>query len=520
MPQQQHVLLEGSRRPHPTRSAQMAKAVDPEEEIAVTISLRDAGKNENPERRRADAEKVKESLGRYGLRVTDERLEVGSIEMKGKVKDLNKAFQTELKLYHGERQGEFRGREGELGIPADLDGIVAGVFGLDKRRVARRRVFPGSGDHGSFTPRDLEAQYQFPEGAGEGQKIVALEFGGCIFDDDIGIFCESHGLNTPNVTVVPVGYTPPRTIEQLKQLPAQDRRMAFEIAGEVMMDVEILVGLCPEADISVYFAEWDQKGWIDLLDRVILDKPVSVSISYGLAEDHPDWSVLGLTEIDKRLAGAAALGITVCISSGDDGSGDQTDDGDCHVDFPASSPHVLGVGGTMVVKPGVEQSWWVSPGDRRGGGGATGGGVSNVFKRPAWQAVQVDSLNPGGIKGRVVPDVAALAGPPYYDLTFAGESQPNGGTSASAPLWAALVARVNALLPVAKQQRFLTPLLYGTGTNGTPLGRQVCRDIDTGHANASFPFPGRGYKVRSGYDAATGFGVPVGVELLKALETL
>ncbi|MFE9447868.1 protease pro-enzyme activation domain-containing protein [Streptomyces sp. NPDC006739] len=518
---QQHVLLEGSRRPHPTRAAQIAKAIDPEETISITVSLRGAGRNENPEQRRADAEKVKEALGRYGLRVKDERrLEAGSIEMEGKVKDANSAFRTDLKLYHGERQGEFRGREGELSIPAELDGIVTGVFGLDKRRVARRRVFPGSGNHGSFTPRDLEEQYQFPEGAGAGQKIGILEFGGCYFDEDTATFCRNHGLPQPAVGIVPVGYTPPRDAQQLRQLPPQERRQAFEVAGEVMMDVQIVVGLCPEADISVYFAEWDQKGWIDLLDTIILEKPVSVSVSYGLAEDHPDWSQLGLTEIDKRLAGAAALGITVCISSGDDGSGDQMDDNDCHTDFPASSPHVLGVGGSMILKGGQETSWWTTPGDRRGGGGATGGGVSRVFDRPAWQNVQVASLNENAIDGRVVPDVAALAGPPFYDLTFAGQSQPSGGTSASAPLWAALIARINALLPAAKQQRFLTPLLYGTGTNSKPLGQHGCRDISSGHDNRSTPFPGRGYEVRSGYDAVTGFGVPFGTELLKALETV
>ncbi|MFD8812416.1 S8 family serine peptidase [Streptomyces sp. NPDC059627] len=517
---EQHVRLAGSERPHPAKSVAIAEPVDPNEEIAVTVSLRDAGKNDNPEQRRADAEKVKESLGRYGLRVTDERLEVGSIEMTGKAKDLNRAFQTELKLYHGERQGVFRGREGELGIPADLDGVVAGVFGLDKRRVARRRVFPGHGDHGSFTPQDLEEQYQFPESTGRSQKIIILEFNGCYFDEDTDIFCRNHGLTPPAVTIVPVGYTPPRTLEELRQLPKQERDFAFEVAGEVMMDVQIIVGLAPEADVSVLFADWDQKGWIDLLDQVILADPDAVSISYGLAEDHPDWSLLGIHEINKRLAAAADKGITICVSSGDDGSGDQMGDDRCHVDFPASSPHVLSVGGTEIVRGDVEKPWWVAPGDRNGGGGATGGGVSVLWDRPDWQTVQVTSLNPGAIDGRVVPDVSALAGPPFYDLIFVGHPAPNGGTSASAPLWAALIARVYELLPHAKQHRFLTPLLYGTGTNSKPLGVHVCRDIAAGHDNASFPLPGRGYKVRPGYDANTGFGVPAGREMVKALNTV
>src|SRR5262249_39979311 len=76
----------------------------------------------------------------------------------------------------------------------------------------------------------------------------------------------------------------------------------------------------------------------------------------------------------------------------------------------------------------------------KGHGGATGGGVSALFDRPAWQTVEVASLNPSSIDGRVVPDVAALAGPPLYQLTLLGRSAPNGGTSASAPLWASLIA--------------------------------------------------------------------------------
>ena len=132
-------------------------------------------------------------------------------------------------------------------------------------------------------------------------------------------------------------------------------------------------------------------------------------------------------------------------ASGDDGSGDQIDDGNGHVDFPACSPFALGVGGTMLTKSGAtvkEVVWWDSPGRRtNNGGGASGGGVSTKFARPAWQTVKVTSINRGSIDGRVVPDVSALAGEPLYSLTFAGKAQPNGGTSASAPLWAALLAK-------------------------------------------------------------------------------
>jgi kumamolisin len=287
-----------------------------------------------------------------------------------------------------------------------------------------------------------------------------------------------------------------------------------------MMDVQIIAGLCPKATIIVYFATFDQKGWIDLLNQVIADSaaiPVALSISWGLAEDSPDWSEGALNAINDSLTAAAMLGITTCVASGDDGSGDQMTDGQAHIDFPSSSPFVLSVGGTMLTSA-AETAWWQSPGRRtRKGGGATGGGVSVVFNRPAWQNVNVTSINQGSIDGRIIPDVTALAGPPFYDLIFLNKDQPNGGTSASTPLWAALIARINASLPQEKQQRFLTPLLYQSTPQGQPLGASGCCDITTGQ-NASHPSPNMGYEAGPGYDAVSGWGVPNGKDLLNLLK--
>jgi kumamolisin len=188
-----------------------------------------------------------------------------------------------------------------------------------------------------------------------------------------------------------------------------------------------------------------------------------------------------------------------------------------HVEFPASSPFVLAVGGTMLSGQ-QEAGWWQSPGQRSGNeqGGATGGGVSAVFTRPAWQTANIPSINAGAIEGRIVPDVAALAGLPLYQFTFKGQSIARGGTSASTPVWAALVARLNAALPAEKRQRSLAPLLYQNGPSGEPVGTTGCTDIASGN-NASHPRPGKGYQGQNGYDAVTGWGVPNGKMLLAAL---
>lgn len=157
-----------------------------------------------------------------------------------------------------------------------------------------------------------------------------------------------------------------------------------------------------------------------------------------------------------------------------------------------------------------EVVWWQSPGRRTPAGtGSTGGGVSVIFKRPSWQDIQVTSLNPGSIDGRVVPDITALAGPPFYDLVFQGAPEANGGTSASTPLWAALLTRISAAGKPSQGPTFMAPLLYQAGAEGRSRGEEVCVDIIKGN-NISNPQPGVGYAATQGYDAVSGWGAPNG----------
>jgi len=537
-----HVVLPGSKRGKDTTATRVGD-VDPQEKVVVTIGLAGpklpgadeyVGQTLTPKQlaekfsaKQADADKVANSLQKFGLKVEDVSLETRSMRVSGPAKAMEAAFKPGLAIMHSARDGDYRGRQGAIQIPAELKGIVTGVFGLDQRRMARRRS--GTGESASaaaklspLAPADLEQRYNFPPGAGSGQSIVIVEFGGGYFVDDVTAYCNKFQRPVPKIQAVAVD-SPAYTLQQILALPAQQRNQLLGDSVEVMMDVEIIAGLCAQASISVYFSTFDQKGWVDLLNQVNTARPVVASCSWGLAEDDPGWSANAVQAIDDRLNAARLLGITVCVSSGDDGSGDQIDDGHAHIDFPSSSPNALGVGGTMLTKSGSntsEVTWWQSPGRRtQNGGGATGGGVSTVFPRPAWQKVKVKSLNAGSIDGRVAPDIAALSGPPYYDLIFVGKDAPNGGTSASAPLWAALIARISANLPAAKQQRFLTPLLYQNGGSGQPVGQSATRDITVGN-NASHPDPGKGYKAGPGFDAVSGWGVPDGVKLLGALTAI
>ena len=532
-----HVVLPGSKRGKDATATKIGD-VNPKEKVVVTINLQGpklpgpdeyVGKKLSPAElsekfgaKKEDADKVAKSLKKFGLKVEDVSLATRSITVSGTAAAMEAAFKPGLAIMRSARDGQYRGRQGPLQVPAELKGIVTGVFGLDQRRVARRKSTAATAAHGAalnpVTPPDLEQRYNFPPGDGAGQSIAIAEFGGGYFDGDVAAFCNKFQRPVPNVKAVSVD-APAYTLQQVMALPPQQRRQVLGDSVEVMMDVEIIAALCPKASISVYFSTFDQKGWVDLLDKVIKANPVALSCSWGLGEDDPSWSANAVAAINDRLNAARLLGITVCVSSGDDGSGDQIDDGHAHVDFPSSSPNALAVGGTMLTQSGAnvnEVTWWEAPGQRAGGGGATGGGVSTVFQRPTWQKVKIKSLNKGSIDGRVTPDISALSGPPLYDLIFLGKDAPNGGTSASAPLWAALIARINAGLPMSKQQRFLTPLLYQTASNGQRVGENSSRDVTKGN-NASDPEPGKGYKAGRGFDAATGWGVPDGVKLLNSL---
>ena len=539
MTKSRHVPLPGSKRGK-DRNAVRIGPVDPKEMVVVTLGLagpplpgpdEQVGRTLSPEElarkygaSQEDAAKVAAGLRRFGLKTESISLPTRSLRVSGTAAAMEAAFQPRMAMMRSTRQREYRGRQGPLMIPADLKGLVTGVFGLDQRRVARRKT----GAHAAsaapapapLTPPDLEHRYNFPAGDGAGQSVAIAEFGGGYFADDVAAYCRKFQRPAPAVRAIAVN-APAYTLPQILALPKRRRSDELDYSIEVMMDVEIVAGLCPKASLSVYFATFDQRGWVDLLDAVIAARPVALSISWGLAEDDGAWSANALAAIGDRLNAARLLGITTCISSGDDGSGDQVDDGRGHVDFPSCSPHVLSVGGTMLEETGDgvrEVAWWDAPGRRtQAGGGSTGGGVSTIYPRPAWQKVRVPSINAGSLDGRVLPDVAALAGDPLYDLVFAGQDSPNGGTSASAPLWAALIARVNANLPNAKRQRFLTPLLYKTaGGTGRSVGAESSRDIVSGH-NVSNPEPGKGYKAHRGFDAVTGWGVPDGKKLVAAL---
>lgn len=474
-----------------------------------------------------DIRKVENVFAEFGLTVLRSDAATRSVRLAGPVSRLEKAFGVTLFNY-AHASGPYRGRVGSVHVPEEVKDIVEGVFGLDNRRAVQRRRQPvryAAMPHNAappdipaswYKPSELARRYEFPTGDGEGQTVGILEFGGGYFESDLANFCRLCDIAPlPSVQTVSVDGT------------STTSRDGAE--GEVMLDVEVVAGVCPKASLVVYFAEFSIRGWIAAIDAAVHDQandPGVVSVSWGYAETQDIWTKQGMKQVNQALLEAAHLGITVCVASGDDGSSGAIDNGHAYVNFPTSSPYALSVGGTTIPAKGSAQPdivWKEGDGLRDDQGGSTGGGESTVFHRPPWQsAIDIPSANPHAIAGRIVPDISANAdwdASPYL-LAVDGGIEPNGGTSAATPLVGALLTLINAERVAAKKSRvgFVTPQLYlppsGEAVGSTPLGSLACTDVVDGD---NITARVGGYAATPGFDAASGWGTPIGTRLAQLL---
>ena len=517
---QHRVPLPGSERTAPG-VRQAAVAVPTDETIEITVVLRRRAEVPESALTRATPLSRDEFARTYGADPADVDLTTRTLtaagaaivgvdpasrrlRVAGTVGVLCAIFGTSLEVATEQepdgRVVTFRQRTGSLSLPAVLDGVVIAVLGLDDRPQTRTRfqIAAPAAVTTSYTPPQLAEIYQFPAGTdGTGQTVAILELGGGFTQAELTTYFQSLGITPPTVTAVGVDGGANR--------PEQNPNGAD---GEVMLDIEIVGAMAPGADIVVYFAPNTDAGFLDALSQAAhaATTPVAISISWGQSEDA--WTAQARTAFDQALTDAAVLGVTVTAAAGDNGSSDGATDGKVHADFPASSPHALACGGTRLdANPttGVVNSEVVW--NNGVGAGATGGGVSNVFGLPSWQTTVGVPTLAGGRSGRGVPDVAANADPQTgYQVLVDGQKLVFGGTSAVSPLWAALLARMAQSL--GRPFGLLQPAIYaGVGPGAVPDG---FRDITSGNNGA--------YRAGPGWDACTGLGVPVGEELLSALE--
>ena len=442
-----------------------------------------------------DLDAVRTFARSHGLTVRSESIGARTVRLEGPLAEIARAFGVSLRRWTFPG-GSYRGRTGPVHLPSELEGIVVGVFGLDDRPQARphfRRHRTARTTDVAYAPPQVAAAYDFPPGTdGRGSTVALLEFGGGYRTSDLSSFFGVLGLPTVSVTAVSVAGTP--------NAPTGNPDGPD---SEVALDIEIVGSIAPGAHVVVYFAPNTDQGFLDGLNAAIHDttrRPSIVSISWGGPEDQ--WTSQARNGIDAACEDAATMGITVLAASGDQGATDGTTNGELTVDFPASSPYVTGCGGTRLSLANGRITGEVTWNEEAIGEGATGGGVSEAFARPGFQSGTNVPAAPNGFSGRGVPDVAGNADPASgYSVLVDGQKIVMGGTSAVAPLWAALVARVNQSL--GAPAGYLNPSLYAPAEEGT------FHDITNGDNS--------GYSAGPGWDPCTGLGSPDGGKLLNAL---
>jgi kumamolisin len=504
---EKRVNLVGSER-QPVQGGSAVGPVPDHDQLLVTVEVRRQGDPaerdaESPPLTReefaarygasaADLLQIRQFAERYGLQVVSESAAKRTVQLSGTNAQMRSAFGVDLDS-HLIDGGMYHVRSGPLTIPAELDGIITAVLGLDDRpqtdpKYVRRSQIEAHAGGKSYAPNRVADLYGFPASDGGGQAIAIIELGGGFAQDDLDTYFAALGLPTPTITAVP--------IDGAANAPGVDSNAD----GEVMLDVEVVGAVSPGATQSVYFAPNSDMGFLDAIKSATHDGPVvpaAISISWGSRES--TWTAQALQSFEQAFVDSTVLGITVCVAAGDNGSTDGSG-GPLEVDFPASAPHALGCGGTRLDANGSINSEVVW----NNGGYGTGGGVSAVFAKPTYQA-QVEVPTSGTSGGRGVPDVAGDADPATgYVVRVDGSNTVIGGTSAVAPLWAGLIARLASL--TGHQLGFINPAIY------SPQAASAFNDITVGSNDTGGG--GGQFQAAPGWDACTGMGSPRGEALL------
>jgi kumamolisin len=525
---------------------------------------------------RVDLDRVAEFARSHGLSITEKSVSRRLVIVSGTVAQASRAFAVELGRYESPTE-TYRGREGYIHLPGEIADIVEGVFGLDNRIMARRAGNGGPPGANALTPPLVAQLYNFPQtvsgagmvpGTAPGQTIGILEFGGGYDPADINTFCA--GLKLPNGQPLPAPNVWPVSVDSATTGLTGGANAPNKSDIEVALDLEIVASVALGANIAVFFAPNTEQGWIDAVTLALnvtdvenwpgWAAPSVLSCSWGWSENDDEgfeWTKMAVDALSSGstpgspsgcFSDAANLHVTVFVASGDYGSAGGPEDTSAHVQYPSSDPWVTACGGTVIQSiPPLTESNWTQPIWNEGTwndeaysyGGATGGGISVLFPVPFWQQGigLPNPVTPGQTPGRGVPDIAGNASGysgyvlSIYDMQTTqvfgpGPSGPepfgpNGaiaGTSAVAPLYAALMALINAGL--GYNVGYLNPTLYQIGR--MPVQTTI-RNISDGVSNGFNGVPGYASMIPTVpggpaiWNACTGWGVLNGTNLLVAL---
>lgn len=428
----------------------------------------------------------------HGLAVRETDLTGRRMVLEAPAQRLVDIFGATVRLY-SEGEQTYRARTGTLQIPQEIAPWTRAVVGFDQRPLLRR----AAGDAASgLWPTEVATLYGIPLDRDVSQQCV-------------GIIAMGGGFQRSDVTdaLTRMGRAPPDIVERSVGGVSNQYGGGTEADQEIALDMQVLAGLLPRARILIYFADNKAEALADAISQALKDeyKPTVLSISWGSPEFY--WTEPRRDVVCAALRDAVRLRVSVVVAAGDQLATSGMTDGKAHVWFPASSPYVLGCGGTSMTLAGSvigTETVWNEPANAIG----TGGGISDNYPVPDFQLTTAlpPSFNDGR-NGRGVPDVAALAAKsPGYRIVVGGSEMAKDGTSAATPLWAALIAMINAgrSTPIG----LINPHLYAAPA--------LMRPITTGDNKQN----NIGYTARSGWSACTGLGVPRGAEIITALAAI
>lgn len=507
----------------------------------------------------------------HGLHITAVRSGGLFITVTGSAKQMTTAFQTRLANYRDGQGHAFFANATALNVPNAIANGLLSVTGMDNATTRhhatttprKATVTSASKPHtancvattgtSALTPPQLATAYGFPSGkTGSGQSMALVEFDGYLASD-ISAYTACFA---PNVNVGSV--VAPRLVDLTTALPPGAGAVEDEL------DIEIALGMAPGlSKVHVYEAPNTNQGLVDMLAAIASDDTDStVSDSWGSCEADTGFSVAQSEEV--AFLQMAAQGQGVYVAAGDDGAYDCLSDLQSGPYFhgqtvnagdPATDPYVIAVGGTSLTLNAstagyISEMAWNSSASGQNNG--TGGGVSQFWAAPTWMVNSHAAATTNS--PRAIPDVSADADPStgYAEYCTVGAICASlngwfgiGGTSAAAPLWAALAAISNQVANT--RTGLITPALYSlygadttsashtpggialggtsyfdyaTQVNGAPIssGAIVFNDITVG----SNTFPAGqgfapGFAAVTGYDSASGLGSMVATNVANFL---
>ena len=502
---------------------------------------------------------VKTTLQRSHLTVTSVSGNGLLVHFKGTIGSAESAFRTRISNVRLANGRITRATTSAVSFPASIAPQVVSVIGLNTAFSAkgdfRRATHPAS-------VKPVIHKFSHPAGspnACAAASEAASSFGG-LTDDQIA---NSYGLDGlysagdlgANQTVAlfelePFSMSDVTTFDTCYFGAAKAAQMASRLTtklidggagtgpgtGESILDIDDVSAVAPDANIEVYEGPFTDNGYLDTENAIVQDDTAKVaSESIGECESDVEAGVPGQLQVENEIFEQAALqGQSILASSGDSGADTCANQQpvprapDLSVSDPASQPFVTAVGGTTISNasnPPTEQVW-----NDGSTGGAAGGGVSSVWGAPSWQQPFLDTASAATAVAngltpcpqspsnaalcREVPDVSAQADDltgsiTIYTSIFGGWTT-IGGTSSSSPLWAAVLADINASAGCqGSALGFVSPSLYAVAS--IPADYQASfNDLKTGSGNNDmFDLTnGASYATNNGYDMASGLGTP------------